>query len=78
MKGAVAPEIRHREGPNTKTWDTAGDYISRTPSINTDTGTLFNERRLGQYRTRQYQIVHSDNTEFSIGDVTEDVELNGS
>ena len=76
MKGAVGPTLKFREGPDSDvSWPTSTSIAITITDVN---GELLKIMRLGQYRIRQYQVVHSDNTPFSIGDMTEEVEVLGS
>ena len=76
MKGAVGPTIKHREGPDSDvTWASSTDIAVTITDVS---GELMRIRRLGQYRVRQYQVTHTDNSAFSFGDMTEEVEVLGS
>lgn len=80
VKGTVGPTVQYREGPVSSPIATGTNPFFTLVSGETidDEGTFMRVPRLGQYRVRQYRFTHSDNSAFSIGDVTEEVEVLGS
>lgn len=76
MKGATGPTIKHRNGPDSDVaWASSTDIAV---TVTDASGELMEIRRLGQYRTRQYQLTHTADEPFSFGDMTEEVEVLGS
>jgi hypothetical protein len=65
-----------------ESWQTIGgedtyQYRDITPASGIGTSKLLKEHRFGQYRIRQYQVVHEQG-EFHLSDLTEEVEVLGS
>jgi len=76
LKGAVGPTIKFREGPDSDTAWASSTSVAVT--ITDASGELMKIMRLGQYRVRQYQLHHTDDSAFSFGELTEEVTVLGS